>query len=324
LHFLLNTKLNFLQLIFAAGISLSVALALSRETQLIPDIPFWVALLPSWLSHFAMFICHIFSAKALSKFISATNENRQRHDSSDHLDRAEYLPLLQRALKFALKTVLLSFCLFIFEILIYFRVAQESISFGATLIPMWIIVISGILDGIICKSQNLIRLVIWLLIFAGMILSVLKVDEVIDDLQWRVVLSPFVLLFISLSAYLVYIVYGHQVGYFQLTESQLTAGILYSASSLVSVVLTIVFAEVFTSNRRMELPIRLFITFLAPLVIALVGLGAWAVCRDEFNRLLLYGGQASVYPMKLRLDAKGWTCVEGKGVIIIPLFGEVR
>jgi len=69
--------------------------------------------------------------------------------------------------------------------------------------------------------------------------------------------------------------------------------------------------------------IRLFITFLVPLVIGLGGLGAWAVCRDEFNRLLLYGGQAAVIPLKLSLEPKGWTSVEGKGVIIIPLFGEV-
>jgi len=60
------------------------------------------------------------------------------------------------------------------------------------------------------------------------------------------------------------------------------------------------------------------------MVVCLVGMGAWAVSRDEFARLLLYGGQAAVHPMRLRLEAKGWTSVESNGVTTIPMFGEVR
>lgn len=264
------------------------------------------------------------SAKALSVFIATANENRQRQDSTDHLDRAEYLPLLQRALKFALKTGLLSFCLFVFEILLYFRLSRGSISLATAFTPLWIVVTCGILDGIICKSQNAVRLLCWILFLVGMILVVLKVDNVVEILRWGIVFTPIVALLVIISIFLVYIVYGHRVGYFRLTESQLTAGIMYSASALVSIVLVIVFVIFLSSNRPMELQIRLFITFLAPLVVSLVGLGAWAICRDEFNRLLLHGGQPSVHPMKLRFESKGWTCSEGKGVITIPLFGEVR
>jgi hypothetical protein len=68
---------------------------------------------------------------------------------------------------------------------------------------------------------------------------------------------------------------------------------------------------------------RLFVVILAPLVVCLVSMGAWVVSRDEFGRLLLYGGQAAVHPMKLRWEGKGWTSVQGKGVTVIPMFGEV-
>jgi hypothetical protein len=58
--------------------------------------------------------------------------------------------------------------------------------------------------------------------------------------------------------------------------------------------------------------------------VVLVGMGAWVVSRNEFGRLLLYGGQAQVHPRRLRFDANGWTSVQGSGVKNIPMFGEVR
>ena len=273
-----------------------------------------------------MLVSFIKAARALSTFISAANENRQRIDSTDHMDRAEYLPLLQRALKFGLKAGLLSFFLFVFEILYFIRLSLGSdlISLAVAFIPLWIIVGSGILDAIICKSQSMLRLISWLLLLSGMILIVCKVDNLDESLKWRTVFTPIELLLIILSCSLIYIVYGHQIGYYRLTESQLTAGIIYASSSIVSFILVLLFGELLTSNKPMELPIRLFVTLLTPLVVSLVGLGAWAVCRDEFNRLLIYGGQSAVYPKKLIFEGDGWTCVEGKGADIIPLFGEVR
>lgn len=310
-------------LILSIGFALTVALGMARWTNLLPKIPFWIILIPSWLSHVGILICHILSARALSSFIAAANENRQSVDSTDHLDRTEYLPLLQRSLKFGLKTGLLSFCLFIFEVLVYFHISHGAMSFATTLVPVWIVVVGGIVDGILCKQQHVIRLFCWVLAFTSMLMMVLKVDARMEILRWRVIFCPIVALLTISTIFLIYIVYGHQIGFFKLTESQLTAGILYSVSTLISIVMIIVLGEVIQANASIELEIRLFITTLAPLVICLVGLGAWAVSRDEFDRLLQCGGQAAVHPMKLRLEAGGWTSVECKGITIIPLFGEV-
>jgi hypothetical protein len=86
----------------------------------------------------------------------------------------------------------------------------------------------------------------------------------------------------------------------------------------------IVIGEVIPLNRPVEVETRLFVVVLAPLVVTLVGMGAWVVSRDEFSRLLLYGGQAAVHPRKLRWESNGWTSVQGRGVVNIPMFGEVR
>jgi hypothetical protein len=264
------------------------------------------------------------SAKALSTFIAEANDTRQRPDSRDHLDRTEYLPLLQRSLKFGLKTGLISFGVFIFEILIYARLAKGKLSLSVVFLPLWIIVLGGLLDGIICKTQHLIRLVCWLLLFASMILTCLKVDYGIDSIRWRMVVSPIVTILSISSATLIYIVYGHQVGYYRLSESQLTAGNLYSLAALISIVLVVVIGEVIPLSRPVEIETRVFVVLMAPLVVTLVGMGAWVVSRDEFGRLLLYGGQAAVHPRKLRWETSGWTCVQGRGVTNIPMFGEVR
>ena len=97
-------------------------------------------------------------------------------------------------------------------------------------------------------------------------------------------------------------------------------------SVLIAIVLLIVMGEVLPlRGQPIELETRLFLVTLAPLIMSLVGVGAWAVSKDEFRRLLQYGGQAAVHPKKLKFDEdKGWDAVESKGVTIIPMFGEVR
>lgn len=288
-----------------------------------PGLPFWFILLPSWVAHCGLLWLHVLSAQALSHFIADANESRQRPDSRDHLNRTEYLPLLQRSLKFGLKTGLLSFVMFLFEILIYVRMAKGTISLSAAFIPLWLLVLGGIIDGLICKTQHFLRVICWVLAFTAMFLTCLKVDYHVDAIRWRIVISPVVAFLSVASGTLIYIVYGHQVGYYRLTESQLTAGNLYSLAALICMVLMIMIGEVIPLSRPVEIETRLFVVILAPLVVCLVGMGAWVVSRDEFGRLLLYGGQSAVHPMKLRWEAKGWTSVQGKGVTVIPMFGEV-
>lgn len=308
--------------VVTVGFSLTVLFGMTRWTRLL-RIPFWFILLPSWCSHVGLLVCHMLSARALSKFISEANDSRQRPDSRDHLNRTEYLPLLQRSLKFGLKTGVLSFFVFVFEVLIYVQLAWGSVSLAVVFLPLWLIVTGGILDGIICKTQHFLRVICWMLVCIAMTLTVLKVDYGMDTIRWRVVVSPVVALLSIISGTLIYIVYGHQIGYYQLTESQLTAGNLYSLAALICIVLFVVIGEVIPLSRPVEIETRIFIVVMAPLVVCLVGMGAWVVSRDEFGRLLLYGGQAAVHPMKLRWEANGWTSVQSKGVTTIPMFGEV-
>lgn len=314
--------LTYTWIIFAIGFSLSVVLGMARWTMLLAKIPFWFILLPAWLAHGGLIYSHICSAKALSTFIAEANENRQRQDSTDHLDRTEYLPLLQRSLKFGVKTGVLSVFFFIFEVMLYFRFIHGTLTLSATFTTIWMIVIYHILEGFVCKTQHAIRVLCWLLLFTSMLLAVIKVDYLFESLRWRIILSPLVALLSIASASLIYIVYGHQIGYFRLSEAQLTAGILYSMATLICIVLVIVVGEM-PLERPQVMETRLFVVLLAPMVIALVGVGAWAVTKDEFERLLLYGGQPAVFPMKLRLEPQGWTSVDSKGILTIPMFGEV-
>lgn len=197
-------------------------------------------------------------------------------------------------------------------------------SFTVVLTPFWIMVLGGILDGIICKTQHLLRLLCWLLMFASMILACLKVDYGMDWVLWRMIISPIVAVLSIASATLIYIVYGHQIGYYRLTEAQLTAGNLYALAALISIVLVVLVGEVMPLSRPVEIETRVFVILMAPLVVTLVGMGAWVVSRDEFGRLLLYGGQSAIHPKKLRWEKNGWTNVQGQGVVVIPMFGEVR
>jgi hypothetical protein len=306
------------------GFALTVLFGMARWTRLLPRVPFWFIVLPCWSAHVGLLWLHVLSAKALSAFIAEANDSRQRPDSRDHLNRTEYLPLLQRSLKFGLKTGLLSLCVFLFEILMYIRVARGTISLGMAFAPLWILVTVGIVDGLICKSQHMLRVVCWMLTFATMVMTVLKVDYGYDSIRWRVVVSPVVVVLSIASCTLMYIVYGHQIGYYRLTESQLTAGNLYSLAALICIVLIVMIGEVIPLSRPVEIETRLMVVILAPLVVSLVGMGAWVVSRDEFGRFLLFGGQSAVHPMKLKWEVtNGWTSVQGKGVAVIPMFGEV-
>lgn len=300
---------------------MTVALAVARILHLLPTIPFWIILTPSWFSHLVLFFLHIQSAKALSQFISDANENRQRPDSTDHLDRTEYLPLLQRSLKFGLKTGTLSSLLLIFELLMYAHLSRGSVSLATCLFPVWILVVGGILDGVICKTQNILRLICWVLAFISMTMLVLKIDYGFNY-TFQSVLTPLAMLLTLAGGSLIYILYGNQLGYFQLTENQFTAGILYCIAIFMMVCLVVVLSEIIPGMEP-DFQTRMFVAILAPLVVALVGLGAWGVSKDEYKRLLLLGGQQSIHPMKLRLEPAGWTCVESRGVALFPMFGEV-
>ncbi len=268
---------------------------------------------------------HIMSARALSKFISEANENRQRPDSTDHLDRVEYLPLLQRSLKFGLKTGVLCFIVFIFEILLSIRLSKPStISLTETYIPFWILTLGFISNGIVCKSQHFLLSLVWIMVFIAMLLSVLMIDYGITAILVTHIISTILALLSIISGILIYMVYGHQIGYFKLTDGQLTAGVLYSMSSFLAILLVALMGQVVELPEIIELDLDLIIVILAPIAVALAGFGAWLVTRDEFDRLLRDGGQSAVIPMQLRLEADGWTSVESKGIVTIPMFGDVR
>ncbi len=287
------------------------------------NVSYWFMLLPCWLSHASLLASHIYAVKALSAFIQQANINRQRQDSTDHIDRTEYLPLLQRALKFGIKTGAISIALFVFEVLLYFRLSYGKITLALAFTPIWIITFGGILDGIVCKTQHIVRVFSWILLCGFMTLLVLKVDKGMYDLEWKLVFTPLLALMGIAAGALVYILHGNHIGYFRLTSSQFTGGMLYSSSMITGLCLTVMLL-IQDLSRPNSYQIKVLMVSLAPLSVALLCLGAYAVSRDEFERLLQLGGQAAVHPKKLRLEREGWTAIESKGVTSIPMFGEVR
>jgi hypothetical protein len=296
---------------------------MAKWSGFLKNVSYLLVLSPCWISHALLVASHIYAVKALSTFIADANRNRQSSDSTDHINRTEYLPLLQRSLKFGIKTGLVSLAIFIFEVLLYIRLAHSKMSLTAVLTPIWIIAIGGILDGIICKTQHALRVFSWTLLFGFMTLLVLKVDHSVSALTWGIVFVPLLVLMSIFAAALVYILHGRHIGYFRLTDLQYTAGMLYSGASLSSIILIMMFliqdlARPSTRNSMILMEI------LAPLSLALLSLGAYAVSRDEYERLLQYGGQAAVHPMKLSLEKSGWNVVESKGVTCMPMFGEVK
>ena len=305
--------------------AIAAALGMAKWTGLLINVSYWLVLSPCWLSHAILVASHIYAIKALSTFISEANRNRLSSDSTDHIDRTEYLPLLQRSLKFGIKTGAISIAIFIFELLLYIRLSYGTMSLAVVLTPIWIIAIGGILDGMICKTQHGIRVFSWTLLFGFMTLLVLKVDHgaSASALTWRMVFAPLLVLMSIGMAALMYIMHGHHIGYYRLTDSQYTAGVLYAGASLSFIILTLIFL-ISDFARPSTFQMMVIMEALAPLGFALLSLGAYAVSRDEYERLLQYGGQASVHPMKLSLEKFGWNVVESKGVASMPMFGEVK
>jgi len=311
-------------LVFSAGFTLGSALGMAKWAGVLGGISYFLVLLPFWLSHLGLMVCHMMAGRALTIFIAEANNNRTRQDSSDPFDRTEYLPLLQRALKFGLKTGLISLCIFIFEILLYMKLASDTLSLAIVFIPLWIIVLMGIIDGFICKTQHLTRLLSWMVALAFMILLVVRVDYQMnqDWLRKCIFAAPLTLLGMALME-LTYILQGNRVGYFHLTDSQRTAGILYTLGVLLYMVLVTIIC-INHVERPEGFKLRVVLVALSSLSFSLVGLGAWAISRDEVDRLVQFGGQAIVHPMGLILEPSGWTAVQSKGVMIMPMFGEVR
>lgn len=320
-----SITIYFLQLILTFGFSISAGLAAARFTGKLYDLPYWAIFLPAWLSHLGIFIMHISSAMALSKFINEANANRQRPDSTDHLDRVEYLSLLQRSIKFGVKTGVLCFIVLIFEILLCIRLYNSSaISMGQVYIPLWILTVTHIANGIVCKSQHLLQSLFWVLLFTAMLLSVLIVDYSMESISWGVIIALIIALLLIVTGVLIHVVYGHQIGYFLLTDSQLTAGVFYSISSMLAILVVAIIGGAIKLPEIIQLDLFLITIFLAPFVVALAGLGAYLVTRDEYDRLLRYGGQSLNTPMRLRLEENGWNSVVDNGVASIPMFGDVK
>jgi len=304
----------------------SIALGTARWTQKIDseNCPYWIIFLPAWLSHLGLLIMHAASGTALSKFIAEANDNRRREDSTDHLDRVEYLPLLQKSLKIGLRTAVLCFTLFVFEILLFIRLEYPSrISLGVTYAPLWIVTTSFILNGILCKSQSVLYSAVWFLIFMSMLMSVLRLDLNVYSVQPYIVIAVMALLGV-VSGTLIYIVHGHQVGYYKLTDAQLTAGVFYATSSFLAVLVVSIMADALSLPDLIQVDLLIVIVLLSPVVVILGGLGAYFVSRDEYDRLLEHGGQNAVVPMDLVLEQDGWTSVLGRGTVQIPLFGDVE
>ena len=238
----------------------------------------------------------------------------------------EYLPLLQRSLKFGLKTGVLCFITFIFEVLLYIRLCNSnSITLAETYIPLWILSIVFIGNGIVCKTQHFLNSVIWILLFTAMLLSVLRIDY----MMYEVIRSSYIVIVLLvmlaiISGILIYIVHGHQIGYYKLTDAQLTAGVFYSTASFLAILLVAIMGDALMLPELIQLDLLLVIVMLSPIVVALAGYGAYLVTRDEFDRLLRYGGQSAVIPMRLRLETQGWTSVLSNGAVTIPMFGDVK
>ena len=78
---------------------------------------------------------------------------------------------------------------------------------------------------------------------------------------------------------LIYIVYGHQVGYYCLMESQLTADILYSMAAPICIMLVILIGGLMPLSHPVEIERWFFIVIMAPWVFALLVWepGQWVV-----------------------------------------------
>lgn len=158
-----------------------------------------------------------------------------------------------------------------------------------------------------------------------MLLSVLLADYGMEDsISVNHIILVIIAILVIVGGVLIYIVYGHQIGFYKLTEAQLTASVFYSASSFLAIIFVAIMGDAVSLPDLIRLDLLLVIVLLAPIVVALVGFGAYFVSRDEFERLLKYGGQSAVLPMKLKLETNGWTSVLSKGAVTIPMLGDVK
>ena len=305
------------------GFTLSAGLGMAKWNGLLANIQYLFVLLPCWLSHGLLLINHVRAVRALSTFISTANSNRQRTGSTDNTDRAEYLPLLQRSLKFGIKTGTFSMAFFVFEILLFLYLSKKNMSFGMVMLPLWLISVGGILYGITCKTQHFTMILSWVLFTCFMVLIVLKVDHGVYTLSLNMVFSPLVGFMCMSMLSLSYILYGHHIRFFTLTMAQYKAGMLYFTSLLCGILLLVLLLS-YNFEQPDTIEVQFLTVVLTCLTVALLSFGAYSVSRDELERLFKYGGQVVVLPKKLRFERHGWNAVDSKGVMLVPMFGEVR
>ncbi|EJK62314.1 hypothetical protein THAOC_17079, partial [Thalassiosira oceanica] len=178
-------------------------------------------------------------------------------------------------------------------------------------------------DGRAVLHPSVLYSAVWFLIFMSMLMSVLRLDLNVYSVQPYIVIAVMALLGV-VSGTLIYIVHGHQVGYYKLTDAQLTAGVFYATSSFLAVLVVSIMADALSLPDLIQVDLLIVIVLLSPVVVILGGLGAYFVSRDEYDRLLEHGGQNAVVPMDLVLEQDGWTSVLGRGTVQIPLFGDVE
>ena len=302
---------------------------MAKWTGLLQNFSTILILLPCFLSHLALLFLHIYSIKNLTSFIAKANNNRMKPDSTDHIDRTEYLPLLQRSLKFGIKTGAISFLFFIFEILLLCKEQYGKLSLKLVFLPIWIITLSGMTDGFICKSQHLSSVIGWVVLFVWLIMLVIKIDHadsvLAQEMDWRTILIPLGVLVAMCSGVLLHVVHGHHIGYYRLTSTQYMAGWLYFLTNVSHLTLVWIFlSNASISASSFESGQRALINILTPCSVMFMSLAAYFISRDEFERLLQFGGQADVQPKTLNLESDGWNVVESKGVTWVPMFGEIK
>lgn len=304
------------------GFSLSAGLGMAKWNGLLSDTSIWLVFSPCWLSHGILLFYHILAMRALATFISAANNNRQRSGSTDNNDRTEYLPLLQRSLKFGIKTGSFSLALFIFEVLLFFYLTRNRLKLSIVFLPLLVLSVGGILYGITCKTLHFTMIISWVLLTCSMTLASLKVDNGVYSLSWRMVFSPLIVLLCMSMTSLIYIIHGNHIRYFTLTMAQYKAGVLYSASAISSIILvSLLMSQNFT--QPVTIAMQFLMVILTFITLTLLSLGGYTVSRDELERLLKNGGQFVVHPKKLRFELSGWNAVESKGIMMLPMFGEV-
>jgi hypothetical protein len=105
--------------------------------------------------------------------------------------------------------------------------------------------------------------------------------------------------------------------------AQYRAGMLYFTSLICGILLLVLLLS-YNFEQPDSIEVQFLMIVLTCLTVALLSLGAYSVSHDELERLFKYGGQVVVHPKKLRFERHGWNAVDSKGVMLVPMFGEVR